>query len=88
MQVGQTGTTVSREPHPAPGSSGALQHQAGMHRAGTVIANKKYTDAQIFEIADLGIIGEITKIVPELTSLLQERANQGSAQQLAAAETN
>jgi electron transfer flavoprotein alpha subunit len=59
-----------------------------MHHAGTIIAIKMYTDAQIFEIADLGIIGEITKIVPELTSLLQERANQGSAQQLAAAETN
>ncbi|GGG65979.1 electron transfer flavoprotein alpha-subunit FixB [Kocuria dechangensis] len=71
LQVGQTGVVVSPQVYIALGISGALQHRMGMQTADTIIAVNKDPDAPIFELADLGVIGDISTVVPQLVDLLK-----------------
>ncbi len=73
FQIGQTGKTVSPQLYVAAGISGAIQHKAGMQTSKVVVAVNKDEEAPIFEMADFGVVGDLSSVLPAVTEAVARR---------------
>ena len=76
LQIGQTGATVKPSVYLAFGISGATQHVVGMKGAKRIVAVNKDEDAPIFALADLGVVGDVLKVIPQLIEEIRKRKGQ------------